>query len=579
MEQENYILVQKGFRILLASLSGYIGKELNRTYKDKWWDEVLEVLSDQYDLPSKGEYGELIDALDVANCIRIIDRKWNDVFKYNLSKNCRTWSKELMGIRNIVSHVGQQDIDQPMAERALDTMSLLCKEIDPESEPELREIHKLIRARAEDMKDLTLVQAMTAIGVDQPDVESKRGALGKGNLLKLVETDIVQKTTLTRKVTYGGNTVVYPVYRIRLDALYYNDQNDRIATWLSRYKAENGDDALSSINRDTYNRIIESFIYESNSDAIQKTQKNISLVGQREPGVTLADGRIVDGNRRFTCLRRIQRESQEPIYFETVIMDMDIEEDKKQIKLLELAIQHGEEKKVDYDLIDYAIGTYQDIVLTKLLSVEEYVASTCETEAEVKQRIEIASVICEFLEYIKLPEKYYIAREYQLYSLFQEMLTPLHRLDKDDQKKLKRIVFNNVIMKAISDQRKFIRDIKGLVKNNTYNTYFEEQKRIGEKIKNSIEKIEIHSKEEIDSFAQRNVEITEELQISMEKALQQSRNHQLKLKPAENVSKCISLLLDVDSRMFNKMNPEEKNDLLVEFEEIEKIVEKFKKIL
>jgi hypothetical protein len=30
--QENYELVQKGFRILLASMSGYIGRELNRVY-------------------------------------------------------------------------------------------------------------------------------------------------------------------------------------------------------------------------------------------------------------------------------------------------------------------------------------------------------------------------------------------------------------------------------------------------------------------------------------------------------------------------------------------------------------------
>ena len=46
----------------------------------------------------------------------------------------------------------------------------------------------------------------------------------------MVGTDLVQKTDLTRKITYGGKTVAYPVYRVRLDALYYNDQNDRIAT-------------------------------------------------------------------------------------------------------------------------------------------------------------------------------------------------------------------------------------------------------------------------------------------------------------------------------------------------------------
>ena len=100
-----------------------------------------------------------------------------------------------------------------------------------------------------------------------------------------------------------------------------------------------------TLNKEIYNRIIENFVYESNPESIRKTQNNISLVGQRVPGVTLADGRVVDGNRRLTCLRRLSRTTPEPLYFETVIMDMDIRADKKQIKLLELAIQHGEEKR------------------------------------------------------------------------------------------------------------------------------------------------------------------------------------------------------------------------------------------
>ena len=274
---------------------------------------------------------------------------------------------------------------------------------------------------------------MIVRGAEQPESDSKRGALKEGSLLQLVGTDVVQKTTLTRKITYAGKTVPYPVYKVRLDALYYNDQNDRIATWITQYESENGRDSLSELNTDIYNRIIENFICDSNPDAIQKTQKNIGLVGQREPGVTLADGRIVDGNRRFTCLRRIQRMQEAPVYFETVIMDMDIREDKKQIKLLELAIQHGEEKKVDYDMIDFAIGTYRDVVQTKLLTVNEYASSTNEPLADVKKRIAIAEVICEFLDYIGLPEQYHVAREYQVYSLFQEMMTPLRKLDDDEK--------------------------------------------------------------------------------------------------------------------------------------------------
>lgn len=571
--QENFELVQKGFRVLVGSMSSFIGQEISRIYRNQWWEKVLDALSDQRDLPCSGSYGDLIDSLDIANCIRLVDRLWNDVFRNVLPLNCRTWARELMGVRNIVSHIGQQDLEQPMAERALDTMALLCKEIDPEGAEEIRDIYRQVRAKAEGSPKNAFS------GLMQPEAESIRGALKEGSLLQLVGTEMVKKTSLTRKVTYGGKTVVYPVYQVRLDVLFYNDQNDRISTWISGYEAENGKDALSELNIEIFNRIVENFITESNPESIQKTQKNIALVGQREPGVTLADGRVVDGNRRFTCLRRMQRECTEPLYFETVIMDMDIREDKKQIKLLELAIQHGEEKKVDYDLIDYAVGTYRDIVLTGLLTVEEYAASTNEPPSEVKKRIEIAEIICDFLSCIKLPDQYHTAREYQVYSLFQEMMPALRALDAEGKTVLKKIAFNNIVLKAIKDQRKFIRDIRGLIKNETHTAYFNEQEAIDAEISEKYANLEVRSKKDLDRFATENPELTQKLQNSMERALLRTRAQQVRNRPSENVSKSIDLLMNIDPRLFGKLSDDEMNTLKAELSELERIVTSFRKQL
>ena len=573
---ENYVLVQKGFRILVGSMSGYIAREMSRFYKKKWWEEILYTLNDQRDLPYDGDYGELVDSLDIANCIRLLDRKWNDVFRDLLPQNCRNWAKELMGVRNIVSHIGQQDLEQPMAERALNTMDLLCREIDMEGATEIRKIYREVRGRAADFKKIAFTGYK---GLDQPISESKRGELKEGSLLQKVGTKLVQKTKLTRKVTYGSKTEIYPVYRVRLDLLFYNDQNDRIATWITSYESENGTDSLTDLNKEIYNRIIENFICESNPEAIHKTQNNISLVGQRVPGVTLADGRVVDGNRRLTCLRRLSRLTTEPLYFETVIMDMDIREDKKQIKLLELAIQHGEEKKVDYDQIDFAIGTYRDVVLTKLLTAEEYAASTTEPVSEVKKRIETAGIISDFLQYANLPGQYHIAREFQVYSLFVEMLPLLKRLDDSEQKQLKNLTFSNVLLKAVPDQRKFIRDIKGLIRSDTYKVYFDEQASLEQTVAEKYKASDIHCKEDIDKFADENVRLADEMRRSMEKAMFRSRSVQMKAKPAENISKCISLMLDVDLSQFEKMDMTEKAALKTELSELEKIVGSIKEIL
>jgi hypothetical protein len=67
--QENYELVQRGFRILVSSMSGYIGQEFNKTYKNGWWNEVYSTLYDQRDLPLNGSYGDLIDSLDIPTLI------------------------------------------------------------------------------------------------------------------------------------------------------------------------------------------------------------------------------------------------------------------------------------------------------------------------------------------------------------------------------------------------------------------------------------------------------------------------------------------------------------------------------
>lgn len=568
--QENYELVQRGFRILVGSMSSYIGQTLNKIYGDEWWNELLSTLQYPKDLPTKGTYDELVDSLDIANCLRIIDWMWGPVFRNHLTPSSRAW-----GLRNSVAHYGQQDLDQPMAERGLDTMALLCAEIDQDGAEEIRKIYREVRARASDAIRPTTVLRYA----EQPESASKRGALKEGSLLNLIGTDAVQPTTLTRKVTYAGKTVPYPVYKVRLDALYYNDQNDRIATWITQYESENGKESLSELNTDIYNRIIENFIYDSNPEAIRKTEKNIAIVGQREPGVTLADGRIVDGNRRYTCLRRIQRTQAEPVWFETVIMDLDIREDKKQIKLLELAIQHGEEKKVDYDLIDFAIGTYRDVVQTELLTIKEYAASTNEQLADVKKRIEIAEVICEFLEYIGLPEQYHIAREYQVYSLFQEMIPLLRSLDEKEKGELKRIAFNNILMKALPDQRKFIRDIKTLIRSDSYKVYFEDQRKWDAAIHEKLKDKEIHSKEDIDAFASENTDIANALAMSIERAMLHSRSQKLKERPAENVAKSISLMMDIDPRFFSRLGKEDKESLKAELTELIRIAKTFKDLL
>ena len=61
------------------------------------------------------------------------------------------------------------------------------------------------------------------------------------NQLARESVDVVA-TGARHKLVIDGSPQMLPVYRIKVDLLRYNVQNDRIASWISRYKAEHGAD-------------------------------------------------------------------------------------------------------------------------------------------------------------------------------------------------------------------------------------------------------------------------------------------------------------------------------------------------
>lgn len=143
---ENVELVQKGFRILHPLLAAYVCQELSHEYGDSWWEEVRSTLSDQIrDLPDRGEWGDLVDSLDLSNCLRLFDREWNAIYRTKLPRDCRTWAKELMGVRNKTAHIGGLDFSQDDTWRALDTMSRLCEPIDVQGAEEIRSLMREFR--------------------------------------------------------------------------------------------------------------------------------------------------------------------------------------------------------------------------------------------------------------------------------------------------------------------------------------------------------------------------------------------------------------------------------------------------
>ena len=259
------------------------------------------------------------------------------------------------------------------------------------------------------------------------------------DLNELIKNGNIEKTTLTKRLTIGSETKDYPVYKFPLEYLYYNDQNGRINTVYHQYISNHGK-LTPEIGESKYNEIFEKFIFESKKQALKDTQISISEKGQQEPGVILSDGRVIDENRRFTALRRIQRDTNIKQYFEAVILSFDIKNklDEKKIKELELDLQLGREERVSYDPIDRIFDVYNTIEVQKLMTPEEYKkASGAGNTKRINKDLRLADLIIKFLSIVAPNEnpidKFYLARELKLDGPLEDIERTINKLKKDKE--------------------------------------------------------------------------------------------------------------------------------------------------
>lgn len=296
--------------------------------------------------------------------------------------------------------------------------------------------------------------------------------------------------------------------------------------------------------------------------------------------MVLNDGRIIDGNRRYTCLRKIRESKHGENHFEAVILDRSMNENKKEIKLLELAIQHGEEGKVDYNPIDKLVGLYNDVVKNELITVEEYQETVNESRASISKKIEQAKLMVEFLDFISASEKFYIARDMELDGPLGEIPSILNKAKTENEKEdLKVIIFSNLIMKPQGDITRFIRKIKTIVDSEHVEGFIEEQLFFAEKTADKIEKVNQINSKVINTELRNDEELQNEMKMSLEKYEIKSKKDLTRTKPLQDLGKCHLFLSNVDTVMIQTYEKEEKENMLNLVLECQSEVSKLIKIL
>lgn len=389
----------------------------------------------------------------------------------------------------------------------------------------------------------------------------------------------------TKKISIGGQTKNENVYRIPLHLLYYNDQNGRIGTYISKYEAENG--TISNLSLEEYNLRIEDFIIRSDKGKFKETKNNIRDLSQVEAGVVLSDGRVIDGNRRFTCLRQLARETgdQKFNYFEAVILDENTSE--KNIKLMELSLQLGVQGKVDYNAIEKLVSIYKDIIKNKITTVQEYAAGMATSTTKVNKMVELAELMEDFLEYINAPEQFYIAKDLEIDGPLNEVYNIKKRLESDPNKwELARVaLYDNMLVKTnYQDSDDITRTIREFGKKVIPNdSLFEEYSRAHEEISreindkvNRVEKITpAYLRDEIREDEELNKKISE----NIEETLYMAKRGEAKRLPIEKISDANLAIEKIDLTAVSKLRDEERNEfgrkLEMLKESIKRIEERF----
>lgn len=310
---------------------------------------------------------------------------------------------------------------------------------------------------------------------------------------------------------------------------------------------------------------------ESNPDAIRKTKANIKLVDQREPGVVLNDGRVIDGNRRFTCLRQLSAEDTKFGWFEAVILERSMEHSAKQIKLLELSIQHGEEGKVDYDPIDRLVGVYHDIHETGLLTPEEYARSTNESVGDVKKRMDLAELMVELLEFINAPGQFHIARDLKLYYPLEELQKLLKKCRTENEKEdLKNSVFVNILLRPAGDMTRFIRGFKNIMGSEQQEDFLEEQQEIAAEVIGILPSPQEMSTQAIRDRVRTREDLSGALERSMDKYLLRTRKMETRNRPILLAEKATGFLESIDVNILSRLGDSELQRLRRQLDLLEK---------
>lgn len=396
---------------------------------------------------------------------------------------------------------------------------------------------------------------------------------------------------LPKRLTIDGKTQEHESFLIPIEYLFYNNLNGRIATYIEEYNDQNnhGEEKLDSLlcdNVQKYNDLIAGFIKKSSNDnesSFKKTKSDIKAKGQQNPGVILTDGRIIDGNRRFTAVRELYKETGESrfAYFEAVILPAPDNDDKdgwKRIKTLELFLQFNVDEKKDYNRIDFLVSFYRDTVdpETRMFDKKQYCYASGLSAGDYEKNVNIIRVMLDYLEWRNKPKAFYILKNEKLDGPIEDIAVATKKMSEEEWNSIKDYIYQYITHVQSGDRTRDVRDLvkSAKAKSKLFNNYKERidnpQTMSSLAQATTIKDSKSNSSEETVTKKQAEEEAAKVLVKAFEEAKYEATIETANNEPVDLLGEAIKKIKKIDLAIVGNMNQESKESVKGKIDDLEK---------
>lgn len=236
-------------------------------------------------------------------------------------------------------------------------------------------------------------------------------------------TKVSKSTNRVERYWINGKKQDLPIYQIDIERLYFNIANGRYADRMLRLKRKNPGVEIDPSKKEWKDKIEKMLAGEDehtqrDKAAFEELKEDLKKREQLRPGVVLADGGVIDGNRRLAALRRLWKEKNEDRfrYFDAAILPTDTDEEDRW--RIEAGMQLGKNDRWDYSPINellkirFGVNMYEQKIADGELTPEsnafKLVARELygKTEQDIREMMDRLALIDEYLDAQKAPGEY-----------------------------------------------------------------------------------------------------------------------------------------------------------------------------